>query len=649
MARPTVTKLPTGAPAIGVACPMPRKIELMLCTLVAEPFDHEDWIFEDKLDGLRVLCRYDGKTVSLVSRNNKPQDFQFPEIVAALGKSLTKPTVIDGEIVCLDERGRSSFRRLQQRFHLTEAATVAQRVTAFPAYLYVFDILYYDRFDLRGLELRERKRILRRAVKWSDRIRWTEPTPAHGTAMLRRTCRAGGEGIIGKEIHSTYAGGRSDAWAKIKCSSRQEFVIGGFTDPQRSRRGLGALLVGYYDDDRNFRYAGKVGTGYTRDVLLDLRERLGKIERAEPPFVGDGFPRSPGVHWVEPRLVAEVEFGEWTQNDLLRQPRFEGLRMDKKPTAVRRERAKAVARVRKSNARTTRSSSSRRNASKLPSIDGVQFTNVDKLMFPDAGYTKGDLLNYYKEIAPKLLPHLRDRPLTLERLPDGLSRPKAPHFWQKNTPDYYPSWIPRVKLPTERGEIVNYALVNDLRSLLYLVNQGTITFHTFFSRAADLDRPDFVLFDLDPHQSTLANAVKIAKHLHGLLTAAKVKSFVKTSGKTGLHVMVPWTQRGGYDEARGWALDFAQRVEDDLKDIATTARSIKARGKRVYVDVMQNVQGRHAVPPYVVRATPNAAVSTPLEWDELTARLRPETFDIKTALRRFKKQRKDPIASLVAR
>src|SRR5688572_11446917 len=219
MARPTVTKLPRPA---GVPRPMPRDVALMLCSLVAEPLDHKDWLFEPKLDGLRVLCRYDGKRVSLASRNNKLQNFQFPDVVEALARSLSKPALLDGEIVCLDSLGQSSFRRLQQRFHLTEAATVAERAAEFPAYLYVFDILYHDRFDLRGLELHERKRVLRRTVKWSDRIRWTEPTPQRGTAMLKQTCRDAGEGIVGKEIHSTYTGGRSDAWVKIKCASRQE-------------------------------------------------------------------------------------------------------------------------------------------------------------------------------------------------------------------------------------------------------------------------------------------------------------------------------------------------------------------------------------------------------------------------------------------
>jgi DNA ligase D-like protein (predicted ligase) len=323
---------------------MPREVSLMLCTLVADPFDDADWIFEPKLDGLRVLCRFDGKRVTLISRNDKPQDFQFPDVVEALRKALSKPALLDGEIVCLDERGQSSFRALQQRFHLTDAGVVAERMKRFPAYLYVFDLLYYDRFDARPLPLGERKKLLRKALKWSERVRNTPVTARRGTAMLRRTCRARGEGIVGKRLDTPYLGGRSEGWVKIKCAMRQEFVIGGFTDPQRSRVGLGALLVGYYDDGK-FRYAGKVGTGFNTELLLDLRKRLERIEQSASPFE-EGNPRPPRgdhVHWVKPRLVGEFGFAEWTQNDLLRQPRFEGLRMDKRPAQVRRERAKMVA------------------------------------------------------------------------------------------------------------------------------------------------------------------------------------------------------------------------------------------------------------------------------------------------------------------
>jgi bifunctional non-homologous end joining protein LigD len=278
----------------------------------------------------------------------------------------------------------------------------------------------------------------------------------------------------------------------------------------------------------------------------------------------------------------------------------------------------------------------------------LRFTHPEKIMFPQKGYTKADLLSYYNAVADKLIPHIKDRPLTLERLPDGVGDDKtAPHFWQKNTPDYYPDWIRRVPLQDLSGKTVHYALVDDLQSLLYLVNQGTITFHVWFSRAGSLDRPDFVLFDLDPGDRPFADAIKVAKAVHEGLEAQKVKSFLKTSGKSGLHILAPWKQKGDYQAARDWAMRIAQEVVKRLPQIATLERSIKARGGRLYLDVMQNSKGHHAVPPYVVRAVPAATVSTPLEWKELTARLTPARFDLQSAQKRFK-DKKDLMAPLIS-
>ena len=286
------------------------------------------------------------------------------------------------------------------------------------------------------------------------------------------------------------------------------------------------------------------------------------------------------------------------------------------------------------------------------SSDDVQFTNLDRVVFPATGYTKGDVLEYYAAVADKLLPHLRDRPVTLERLPEGVTE-EGPRFWQKNTPSYYPTFIPRVNFPTDEGKPVHYALVNDLRSLLWLANQNVLTFHTWLSRAKSPDKPDFVLFDIDPHQSTFANAVTVAKALHEVLDDEGVENFLKTSGKSGLHVLVPWPalpkQRATYEASRGWAIEIADRVAASLPKIATTERSIAKRGQRVYVDAMQNGRGKHAVPPYVLRPTPEGTVSMPLAWKELTPKLSPKQFDLKTAIKRFGKMKADPLASLTGK
>jgi bifunctional non-homologous end joining protein LigD len=821
----------------------------MLASLVAEPFDTPAWIFEPKYDGLRVLGRFDGKRLTLLSRNNQDQSFPFPDVAAALGDSLDRPAVVDGEIVCFDEHGRSSFRSLQQRFHLKDPAEERTRMEQYPAYLYLFDILYLDRYDLTDLPLEERKQILRGAVRWSDRVRWTPFQKGGGPALLRQACHDGEEGIIGKDLRSRYRAGRSAAWVKIKCVGRQEFVIGGFTDPQRSRVGLGALLVGYYSDDgTELHYAGKVGTGYTRETLLDLRERLGKLERPASPFTEGDAPAGEHTHWVRPKLVAEIAFAEWTQHGRLRQPRFEGLRTDKAPQDCKRERPRpatpappkeetkmarsqkktagvsdpaalseyrakrdfgktpepgarpgkphrrpifvvqehhasrlhydfrleadgvlkswavpkepsldpaqkrlavhvedhpldyatfegtipegeygagtvtvwdhgtydnllaekatpqtvaegieagrlefklhgeklrgrfALIRIkgkgrgkdnwllikmkdeharaaadngapaRPTPAKAVKASAPKaRTRSAAPPEDGVAVTNPDKVWFQGAGITKGEVFAYYQRIADRLLPFLRDRPDTLERLPEGVGGPGKPHFWQKHTPVYYPDWVPRVELPSERGKPVSYVLINDVDTLLYLVNQGTLTFHPWFSRIQDLDRPDYVLFDLDPGEASFADVVAVARRLHAALEEEGAEAAVKTSGKSGLHVLVPWQAQGGYDEARTWAQGVARQVAEALPEQATVEVRKAKREGRVYIDTLQNARGHHAVPPYVVRAVPGATVSTPLTWQELTPELDPGRFNVKTIFRRLARQKEDPMAGLARR
>jgi bifunctional non-homologous end joining protein LigD len=318
--------------------PLPRFVPPMLCTLISDPFDDPNWIFEPKFDGQRILGRFDGHKVQLLSRYGHDDTLWFPEILSALKASLSKPSLIDGEVVSLDKHGRSVFRLLQQRFHLRDQEEIARRAKEFPAYFYVFDLLYTEHYDIRSLHLIERKKLLRETVKWSERIRWTEFNSRNGVRLFHEACRRDQEGIIGKQSQSSYVSKRSRNWVKIKCVNEQEFVIGGFTDPQGSREGLGALLVGYYEPDgKTLVYAGKVGTGFNHEMLLDLRRRLKRLEQHQSPFQKGGLPRSSGIHWVKPELVAEIGFTEWTQNNMLRHPRFEGLRTDKKACEVRRE------------------------------------------------------------------------------------------------------------------------------------------------------------------------------------------------------------------------------------------------------------------------------------------------------------------------
>lgn len=289
-----------------------------------------------------------------------------------------------------------------------------------------------------------------------------------------------------------------------------------------------------------------------------------------------------------------------------------------------------------------------RKSNERPVFDRRHFTHTEKVLFPATGLTKADVLSYYQAIAPRLLPYLQDRPVTLERLPDGVAD-GAPRFWQKNTPDYYPSWIPRIELPTETGKEVKYALVNNAETLLYLVNQGALTFHVWPSRVGSLDMPDYVIFDLDRSEATFADVIEVAKRLHKLLAARKVEAAVQTTGKSGLHVMVPWSERTDYDAARTWAMKLAGELVRELPNRATTERLKSGRHGHVYVDVIQNARGHHVVPPYVIRAVPEATVSTPLEWKELNARLDPARFTPAVVLARLNKLKTDPLATISPR
>jgi bifunctional non-homologous end joining protein LigD len=313
-------------------------------------------------------------------------------------------------------------------------------------------------------------------------------------------------------------------------------------------------------------------------------------------------------------------------------------RLDEDKRAVPKSKAANPTKAAPSSVRAT---TARKSPRKIPAV-----THPDKILYPDAAITKGEVFAFYRRVARRLLPYLRDRPATLERLPEGLGDSEAPHFWQKDTPAYYPDWILRIPLPSERGKRVHYVLVNDLATLLYLVNQGTLTFHVWLSRIADLDRPDSVLFDLDPGSASFADTVTVARQVHEILTAEGRQSFLKTSGKTGLHVLTTWKDEGGYEAARTWASGIAERVVEALPEQATVERGKVKRGRRVYVDVLQNAKGHHVVPPYVMRAVPGAPVSTPLHWRELTPALDPAQFNLRTLFRRLAKQKRDPMAGL---
>jgi bifunctional non-homologous end joining protein LigD len=714
----------------------------MLCTLVAEPFDNSAWIFEPKYDGLRVLARFDGRDLTLLSRNHASQNFQFPDVVATLQDSLTRPVIVDGEVVCLDKHGRSSFRALQQRFHLKNAREVEARIQQYPAYLYLFDLLYVDAYDVTILPLKDRKALLREVVHWSHRVRWTEYQLATSewtqNGLLRqprfeglrmdkepRACHRERPKTDAQAVSLHHNGSATGGEAGMHVLDQQSMP---------SEPGDTNMALKEYRDKRDFsRTTEPLPTPapqekrYRHRPIFVVQEHHAshlhydfRLE-AEGALKSWAVPKEPSMDPAQKRLAVQVEdhplayakfqgtipegqYGAgtvtiWDQglydNLLADKPvsqtvtegitaghlefvlhgkklrgRFALIRMRGKGQGkehwllikmqdefARPEKYAAVnsrqrGRVSSGQARSrtpaqarTRTPTRTRQTAKPPE-DSVVYTHTEKLMYPETGITKGAVLDFYQRIASRLLPYLYDRPATLERLPEGLNGPDMPHFWQKRTPDYYPEWIERVELPSERGQEVQYVLVNNEETLLYLVNQGTLTFHVGFSRVTDLDQPDFVLFDLDPGQAGFAAVVTVTKALHQILQAESYKAFVKTSGKTGLHVLVSWERQTDYDAARAWALGIAQRVVEALPDQATTERSKAKRGKRVYVDIMQNAQGHHAVPPYVLRAVPGAPVSTPLRWQELTPDLDPQAYNLQTIFQRLARQQRDPMAGL---
>lgn len=599
--------------------------EPMLAVLTEDrEFPNDDWLFEPKLDGVRCLAVRSGDDINLYSRNQKLLNDTYPELVDALRQQPASQFAVDGEIVAL-ENGVSSFSRLQDRLAIKKRQeALASGVEVF---YYLFDILALDNEDTADRPLRERKDLLSKAIRFDGPIRYSEYRDEDGAAYLNQACRAGWEGLIAKRATSRYVHGRSDLWLKLKCIRRQEFVIGGFTDPQRSRVGFGALLTGYYEDGQLV-YAGKVGTGFDTKILRRLHEELSTLETNESPFVEQ--PRIKGAHWVRPELVAEIGFSEWTDDGKLRHPRFEGLRPDKSARDVIREQPQPVEEDRPGE------------ETRLIGPHRVELTSRGKVFFPDADLTKGDLVDYYERIAETMLPYLEDRPVTLHRFPNGI---ESTGFFQKQASDYFPEWVKRVTVKKEDGT-VTHAVIENAASLVYLANQGTITFHTWLSRIDKLDFPDRLIFDLDPSASGFELVRFAAGAFKEVVEEVGLEPFLMTTGSRGLHVTIPLDRSADFDTVRDFAQDLAALMARRYPDRLTVEHLKMKRGKRLYLDVARNAYAQTAVTPFSVRARPGATVAVPLEWAELDdADLRSDKFTIQNIFERLE-ARGDPWADI---
>jgi bifunctional non-homologous end joining protein LigD len=599
-------------------------IQPMLATLVEAAFDRPGWFFEVKWDGYRAIAEVADGRVALYSRNHQSFAERFAPLVQSLRK-LGHDAVLDGEVVVVDERGRASFQLLQNY----------QKAGQGQLRYYVFDLLSLDGRDLRRLPLRRRKELLGKVLDGLPNVLPSEHVEECGKAFFAAVTAQGLEGIIAKDAESPYReGSRSPAWLKIKARRRQEAVIGGFTEPRGSRQHLGALVLGVYEDGE-LTYIGHTGGGLDAQGLSELRSRLGPLVQRACPFRRRPATNAP-VHWVSPQLVCEVTFQEWTQDGRMRQPIFVGLREDKPPTAVRREKAEPVLQVRDGQSAGRPRRRGPATAASAARVTGPSFTNLHKVYWPKEGYTKGDLTAYYREVAPVLLPYLHDRPQALHRHPNGIT---GKSFFQKDvSPLLPPDWVATAALPSGLGgESITYVLCQDESTLLYLANLGCIELNPWHSRTTAPDRPDYLVIDLDPLDVPLSRVIDAALAVREALEDVGAACFCKTSGKRGLHVLAPLGARYEYGHARRFAEIVATLVHRHLPDSTSLVRRPGLRRGQVYLDFLQNARGKTLAAPYCVRPTPGATVSAPLAWQEVRKGLEPSTFTLRTMPHRLDK------------
>ena len=591
--------------------PRTRGTELspMLATLSEDVPKGSGWSYEVKWDGYRAIARVAGGEATLTSRRGLDMTERFAVVARALERAVRTPDVVlDGEVCALDDEGRASFSVMQQG--------------SGPLVLYVFDVLEIDGQPVLELPLRERRERLEGLVDFGDAIR-ISPSFDDGEALYEAAKEQGLEGIIAKTVESRYhPGRRTRDWLKVKTHGRQEFLIAGYTKGQGRRADRFGSLVLAVRRGAELEYVGNVGTGFTEDEIDRLLAKLRPLRRDTPPFAE--VPKMPKVRrtdvvWVEPELVAEVKFAQWTHDGRLRAPVYEGLREDKEATDVHREEP-LPAEIRKGK-RT------------------LKLSNLDKPFWPEEGITKGDLIAYYREIAPVLVPHLRGRPFTMKRYPDGW---KGKHFFQKDAPSHMPAWIPTrsyrsTSRQTREKRTIRYPIVNDELALLWMANMGCIDMNTWYSRADKPERPDWVLFDLDPSPDVgFPEVVRVALLVKDVLDALGLVGVPKTSGSDGFHVLVPIQRRHTYGQTR----EFAEIVAGTLARLhpgLVTTEWAKAKRRGVLIDSNQNGEGKTIASVYSVRPNAGAPVSTPLRWQEVTEDLDPTSFTMEVVLDRVER------------
>ncbi|MCC6677755.1 MAG: DNA ligase D [Phycisphaerales bacterium] len=585
------------------------------------------WVHEVKFDGYRLLARRTPAGVRIITRGGKDWTSKFGPIAEAMAALDVDSAVIDGEAAIMDAAGRSSFQALQKAIKHGDYG----RLT-----FHVFDLLYCDGFDLTSSPLLARKALLHRIIPANgSTLRYSDHVEADGSTVQRDACRLGLEGIISKRGDAPYVQARSPSWVKFKCGLRQEFIIVGYTGPTGGRRHFGSLLLAAHDGEDRLVYAGRVGTGFDEESLADIAARLKPLARDDSGLdVGPSRAEARGVRWVEPRLVAEVALSQWTADARLRHPTFHGLREDKPPSSVRFEVAPPA-----SPAVAGERSPARRARKSGADVAGISISNPDRILFPDDGITKLDLVRYHEQVGEFILPHVVGRPLSTLRCPTGL---RSTCFFQKHLGTTLAEPVRPMRIAEKDGP-AEYISIDDLAGLITLVQFGVVEIHPWGSRSVDVEHPDRLTFDLDPGDGVAFGEVKsAARRIRDVLTVVKLRSFVKTSGGKGLHVVVPLRPVSGWEAARAFTAAVARRMAEDEPGRYTATMSKSKRAGRIFIDYLRNGRGATSVAAYSPRARPGAPVSMPVSWDDLARLKHPAQFTVKNAVAHIARRKQDP-------
>ncbi len=632
----------------------PRAVKAMLAEQHESAFTRDGWLFELKLDGYRLLAAKRGNEVLLLTRNGNDYTDVFPEVARAVKALPYESCIFDGEVVVLDDQGRPSFSRLQRRGRLKSSIDVGHAAVELPATYFAFDLVAFEDFDVRPVPLIERRKLVLELAPKLGIIRGLDYLEREGELLMREVGRLGFEGIIAKKSDSVYAAGRTSNWLKIKAERTGDYVIVGFTQPKGSRVHLGALQLAEFAEGRLV-YVGRVGTGMDDRLLSELMEMLMPLIRRDPPCHGmatspskeplpsEQIPDTKTTTWVEPKYVVEVRYREMTPDGLLRHAAFLRLRDDKRPEECVRQVWPPELFPESAEPAPVPTPAVEETAP--PAAKKLTFSNLGKIYWPTEKYTKGDLIAYYRGIAPWILPYLKNRPLVMTRFPDGI---EGKQFYQKDAPEFAPDWVrthPIWSNDTQRD--IRFFVCDDLDSLLYIANLGCIPIHIWASSIGSLEQCDWCVIDLDPKEAPFSDVIRCAQALHALCEKIGLPHYVKTTGKTGLHIMIPLARLCTYEQSRTLGELLARVILREVADIATITRHVTRRGDKVYLDYLQNRHGQTIVAPFSLRPLPGAPVSMPLRWDEVTEGLNPRDYAMVNAVQRMERLGHDPVAGVL--